>query len=371
MVVPSLTASQVLRLRLRSQQLSGGRAADVAEVVARMGALQAQSTRDARLAVRPRADGPDAAAVDEACNQTRSVVRTWAMRTTLHMLAAQDVGWVVDLFRPPAGVLSRRQRQLGLSAELLGRALPAIAGILSECGPLARAALVAKLADRGVVVDPRSQAPAHLIGYAARQGLVCRGPDLSDDEPTYVLLADWVGEHAPLPPDQALAELARRYARAHGPAAAGDFAYWSGLPLGRARRAFELAAGELREVDAAGERAWLDAALDVSAPDPEAPCVRLLPHFDEYLLGYRSRDLALPAPFARRIQAGGGWVRATIVVDGRVVGTWQQQRKGDQSVITVETFARLDPAALPGLEAEAADLGRFQRAMTSLRVKSR
>jgi len=64
-------------------------------------------------------------------------------------------------------------------------------------------------------------------------------------------------------------------------------------------------------------------------------------------------------------------VRAAIVVDGRVVGTWQQQRKGDQSVITVETFARLDPAALPGLEAEAADLGRFQRTMTSLRVKSR
>ncbi len=369
-MVCSLTPDEVLRLRLRSQQLTGPRAAEVAEVVRRLGAMQAQSTRDARLAVRPRGRGIDAAAVTEACNVTRSVVRTWAMRGTLQMLARPDVGWIVNLFRPPAGVLNARQRQLGLDAGLLARALPAIAEILSERGPLTRAALVAELAARGVAVDAKSQAPAHLIGYAARQGVICRGPDHGDDEPTYVVLADWAGEHAAVEPDEALAELARRYAAAHGPAAPRDFAHWSGLQLGRARRGFELVAGELEEVEAAGEQAWMLSAADLPGPGDTAPSVRLLPHFDEYLLGYRSRDMILPPRFARRIQAGGGWVRAAVLVNGRVAGTWRQQRTGARTVVTVEPFEAIDPAALPGLEAEAADLGRFQNTPASLHIAS-
>src|SRR5215469_1979187 len=354
-MVRSLTRDEVLRLRLRSQQLAGPQAAEVAEVVRRMGAIQAQSTRDARLAVRPRGQGIDAAAVTDACNVTRSVVRTWAMRGTLQMLARQDVGWIVDLFRPPPGAVTARHRQLGLDASLFARTLPAIGETLSRRGPLTRTELVAELAACGVCVDPKTQASAHLIGYAARQGVICRGPDRGDDEPTYVLLADWVGEHAPVEPDEALAELARRYVGAHGPAAPADFAYWSGLPLGRARRGFELVAGELEEVDAAGEPAWMLAGADPPATAGAAPCVRLLPHFDEYLLGYRSRDLVLPPRFARRIQAGGGWVRAAVLVDGRVAGTWWQQRRAGRIVLTVEPFDAIDPAALPALEAEAAD----------------
>ncbi len=110
------------------------------------------------------------------------------------MLATPDVGWVVELYRPPPAVPTRRQRELGLDADLLTRALPAIREVLSGNGPLTRAALVTGLAGKGVVVDHRSQAPAHLVAYAARQGLICRGPDLTDDEPTYVLVDEWVGE---------------------------------------------------------------------------------------------------------------------------------------------------------------------------------
>lgn len=367
-MVRSLTPDEVLRLRLRSQQLAGPQAAEVAEVVRGMGAMQAQSTRDARLAVRPRGQGIDAAAVTGACNVTRSVVRTWAMRGTLQMLARPDVGWIVDLFRPPPGVVTARHRQLGLDAALFARALPAITEVLSERGPLTRAELVAELAARGVSVDPKTQAPAHLIGYAARQGVICRGPDRGDDKPSYVLLADWAGQHDPLDPDTALAELARRYTGAHSPATPADFASWSGLPLRRARRGFELIAGELEEVDAAGEQAWMLPGGDLPGTDDAPPCVRLLPHFDEYLLGYRSRDMILPARFARRIQAGGGWVRAAVLVDGRVAGTWRQHHRGDQTVVTIEPFEAIDPAALPGLEAEAADLGRFQDTAATLRI---
>jgi hypothetical protein len=87
--------------------------------------------------------------------------------------------------------------------------------------------------------------------------------------------------------------------------------------------------------------------------------VRLLGRFDDYLLGWRGRDLILDPRFARRIQAGGGWIHPALVVDGRVVGTWRARRAGDRLEVTVEPFGRLPPGVRPGLEAEVADLGRF------------
>jgi hypothetical protein len=92
-------------------------------------------------------------------------------------------------------------------------------------------------------------------------------------------------------------------------------------------------------------------------PTAEERCVRLLPAFDTYLLGYRNRGLALPPRFAPRIQAGGGWIHPTVVVDGRVVGSWRQPRRGQR--LTVQPFEPLDPDLLPALEREAADIGRF------------
>jgi len=290
------------------------------------------------------------------------------MRVTLHMLAASDTGWIVDLYRPPASAVSRRQRQLGLDEDLLARALPAIAEVLSERGPLTRAGLVAELARAGVTVNPVGQAPAHLVSYAARQGLICRGAETDDDEPTYALLADWIGEHEPVAPGRSVAELARRFIRSRGPVGPGDFAYWSGLPLGTARRGFDLAAGEFAEADVAGEPAWMDPVLELADHDAGGPLVRLVPHFDEYLLSYRSRLMALPDRYAARIQAGGGWVRAAVVADGRIVGTWAQERKRGEITVSVTPFGRLDPAFLPGLEGEAADLGRFQGMPASLEV---
>ncbi len=168
-------------------------------------------------------------------------------------------------------------------------------------------------------------------------------------------------------PDEALAALARRYVVAHGPVAPRDLASWSGLPTAVARRAFTLLADELREVDAAGERAWLPVTADPAA-DGNAPCVRLLPHFDAYLLGYRDREAILPSRFARRVQAGGGFIRPTVVVDGRVAGTWSTRRTSRSTVVSVQPFERLDAGIWPLLEAEAHDVGRFLATPVTLEI---
>jgi hypothetical protein len=365
----SLSEDQVRLLRLRAQRLAGERPGDVHEVVRVMGGIQAQDTAASRLAVRPRGAGLDAAAVRDACNRERSVVRTWAMRGTLHMVTAEDAGWLVALLGPGFAAANRRRRlELGLDDDTCERGLRAIGKVLAH-GPLPRGELVSRLAGEGVVVDPRGQAPAHLVGYAAMGGLVCRGPDLDGDEPTYVLLDDWLGDRrAALDPEAALAELTRRYLGAHGPAGPDDLAAWAGIAAGRARRGFELVAGELAEVEAAGAPAWTLAGVGVPRPGRGRPSVRLLYRFDDYLLGWRGRDLVLSPRFARRIQAGGGWIHPAVLLDGRVVGTWRlAARAGDRVTVAVEPFEPLD-GALPGLEAEAADLGRFLGATATLSV---
>jgi len=334
----------------------------------------------------------DEGAVRRACDQERSVVRTWVMRGTLHMVAAEDAGWLVALLGPGFAAGNRRRRlQLGLDDDRCERALAALPAVLAA-GPLSRADLVAGLAAEGIEIPPQGQAPAHLVGYAAMRGLVCRGPDLAGDEASYVLLEDWAGPGRSLGPDDALAELARRYLAGHGPAAPEDLAAWSGLPAGRARRAVELIAGELDEVALDGRRLWAPAGPPdppdppgdhpggpPDPPDPPGdhpgragPVVRLLGRFDDYLLGWRDRDLVLDPGFARRIQAGGGWIHPAVVVDGRVVGTWRARRAGGRLDLEVEPFGdRLPRGARPALEAEATDLGRFLGVKVRLRVDGR
>ena len=354
-----ISAGTLRQLRLRAQRLAGPRPRDVATVVRAVGGLQAQDTPASRLAVRARSAGLDQAAVRRACDQDRSVVRTWAMRGTLHMVAAEDAGWLVALLGPGFAAGNRRRRlQLGLDDRLCERALGALPAVLAG-GPLSRAGLVRALAARGVEVPPQGQAPAHLVGYAAMRGLICRGPDLDGDEPSYVLLEAWAGPTRTLDPEEALAELARRYLAGHAPAAPEDLAAWSGLALGRARHAFGLAGG-LEQVELDGRTLWAPAGTRIPRSGTAGAVVRLLGRFDDYLLGWKGRDPVLDPRYARRIQAGGGWIHPAVVVDGRVAGTWRARRAGHRLDVTVEPFGgRLPPGTRPGLEAEVADLGRF------------
>ena len=338
---PAADRDELLALRLRAQRLTGPPATDVARLVAALTAVQSQDPAAAALAVRARSHGLDLAAVEHARDAQRSVVWTWALRGTLHLVAAADVGWLLGLLGPIFAAAGRPRRlALGLDDELCERALAELRGLLAEAVPLTRGEIVAGLVARGVPLDQAGQAPAHLVAYAALRGVVCRiGPSR---EPRYALLHDWLGA-APvaLEEDAALARLAARYVAGHGPAEPGDLAAWSGIGLRRARRAFSLVGDGTPEPAVAESR------------------VALLGHFDPYLLGYASRDLVLDPRFAKRIQAGGGFIQPAILVDGRVAGTWARTRRGDGLDIMLEPFEELPADALAGLEREAADVARF------------
>jgi hypothetical protein len=300
---------QTLAQRMRAQRLSHP-ASDATDLLTSIFALQAQDVPAARLAARARGvrslDGP--------------LVRTWAMRGTLHLLHQDDL-WVVNLLGPTSIAAGRRRReQLGLTDELCERALPALREVLTE--PLERAELVRRLADVGIALDPKSQAPAHLLAFAANSGVLCRGLD-----DTYRLL------RVDCEP-RGVDELWRRYRRAHGPATPDDFAAWSGLPKRMLRNLPEVA----------------------DEPAEPTGTVRMLGHFDPYLLGYRDRSLALDPEHAPLVQTGGGFLTPHVVVDGRVVAVWRR----DGTLFTVRPFSdHPDRPDRPDVAAEVADLGRF------------
>ncbi len=369
---PTLTADRLRALRLRGQWLDRPRPAEAAAVVRELGGVQAQDSGAAGWSIGVRAAGLTLAEVTRARLEDRSLVRTWAMRGTLHLLAAEDVSWLLPLLAP--GLIAgnaRRYAQLGLDAETLAGGVRALGETLAEHGPLTRAEIVEHLGRRGIRLD--GQARPYLIQRAALEGLICYGPERGPAraEPSYVLLSDWLpsGHRTPgratLPREAAVVELARRYLAAFGPAATADVAAWSGLPAAELRRAWTDLEPELERAQTAdgptwclrARHAWLD---EPPAAQPAWPNVRLLPAFDTYLLGYRRRDLTVPQAHARRVNAGGGMIRPVLLVDGQALGTWETRRRQGRLEVSVEPFEdELPPAVRPPLEAEIERLAAF------------
>jgi hypothetical protein len=350
-------------MRARAQRLTRDAAARTAPatIVREVCGLQAQLWSAATLGMRVRSAGLDASAVKRALNDERSIVRTWVMRGTLHVVAAEDLRWLLQLLGPVfarAGVA--RHTQLGLDDDLKKRGVAAIRTVLSEDGPLTRYELVDRLRTGGVVLDAKTQAPIHLIGLAALQGVLCLGPDRDDGESTYVLLDDWVLKTPMVSRETALAELTRRYFAAYGPATLEDLGAWSGLPMSDVRSAVGGARAALSDVVIQGQPGFaLNRRLRLR-PTSATTDVRLLPAFDTYLLAYRRRDLAVPLPLQRRLQRGGGWIHPAVVVNGRAVGAWSLRKSGGQRAqVLVEPSQPLSRAVRAGIDAEVADIGRF------------
>src|SRR6202049_3082384 len=201
---------------------------DPAAIARAMCTAQAQSFDAARHQLRVRSTGISAASVDRAFEQERSVVRTWLMRGTLHLCAADDLRWLIDVFGPAVNQFgASRRKNLGLDDATCARGVAVIRKALAG-GPMARRQLRERLVSAGVLEEPVGQALLHLIYHTAALGIVCSGPRMGRDD-SFVLLDDWVPPSKGPRGAAALAELARRYFAAYGPASEADFRAWSGL----------------------------------------------------------------------------------------------------------------------------------------------
>jgi hypothetical protein len=344
-----MSAAALRRGRSAAQLLAGAAALPPRDAVAHLLAVQAQDLRAARLALRARGAAEHAADVDAALTEERSLVVSWLMRGTLHLVAAEDFAWLLALTAPLAASTTRRRlRQLGVSEAIAERAVVTVEQRLADEGPLTRRELAERLTAVGIRTE--GQVLPHLLALAAGRGTIALGP-LRAGEQGFVLVRDWLGPAPPPSPDRAsaLAELARRYLRGHGPATAPDLAAWSGLPLRDARAGLAAIAGEL----APARDGLVDLARRPSPPARLPP--RLLPAFDPYLLGWKDRTFAVDPEHARRVHPGGGMLRATALADGRVVGTWTAPR----GRVEIDAFAPLPPAVAAALRREAERVAQF------------
>lgn len=358
-----LQEERVRRMRARAQALAGGVREDSAEaVVRRVFAIQAQDATAADLGIRVRGLGIGANDIRVAYEEERSIVRGWFLRGTLHTIPSEDVGWVLRLLAPRVlAATSHRYRKLGLDDNLRQHSDHLIRRALGAHGPLTRAELTWDLTTLGV--SPDGQAPFHLIRHAALNGILCHGPQRAG-EATYVLLDDWLPDSAVSSrweEDTALTELARRYLDAHAPAGVEDFAVWSGLPVTWARRAWK-ALARSGSITGYGTLTVLGDRGEEPAGTWDEPDVRMLPAFDNYLVGYRTRERSVPAHHEGRVWPGGGIIRPTITADGLAVATWTHPAAGRP--LRVDAFERLPARTQGGVAEERAAVIRFLRSTT-------
>lgn len=322
--------------RLHNQRLSRTGFKTPEQVVAWLGGMQAQDFPGVRWSIGLRLLQATDADVERAIDAGR-IIRTWPMRGTLHIVAAADVRWILSLTSPKniAGSLRRREA-LELDDKTLARSREVFVSTLQGGKQKARDEMYAALQSAGI--STAGQRGYHILWNAALHGLICFAAT-TNKEQTFALLDEWVAPTKEKTRDEALAELALRYFTSRGPVTLQDFIWWSGLSAGEARAGFEAIKSNLVQETMNKQTYWTPP--EITVPKNQASAFAL-PGFDEYLLGYRDRSAVLDSAHAEKVCPGGNGVFAsTIVINGRVVGTWKRTIKKTSVEIIATPFATL------------------------------
>jgi len=343
----------IATLRLAAQRIVASDLASPADVVRFMLALQGQDLAGAKWAIGVRAPTATVTAVDAAL-EAGAIVRSWPMRGTLHLVAAEDLHWLLALGTP--GVLAasaKRRAALGLDDKTLGKARTVAERALAGGARLARDELIERWNRAKLGLEPHRA--YHTLFYLAQTGTLCQGP-VRDGDACYVLVDEWIRRRRTFDRDEALGELARRYFASHGPATLADLSRWVKLPQRDLEIGLAVARPALAELELGRTTYYLAPDAADRVPATVARSVVLLPGFDELVLGYADRTATLAAAHEARIVPGGNGVfLATIVAGGRVVGTWKRAARAKEVVVEARPFAKLPP----GLAAAGAAYGRF------------
>lgn len=381
-----LTSDQALSLTIERQGLlhrAGG--LDAVAAVERFGPLHATDHRTPYLSLLARLDGFSLADLDRAWLLERRLDRRAAMRGTLHLVPGPrlpDIVCAFGTFRPEE---HRFLREAGIAADEAVRLRSAIKGILARDGPLdlggLKRALPADLRERATTktaVGP--SVLAALVRWMTEAGLLAfvakidprSGEQVSGWARAPHLYERFQNVFGRLPrcvQAEADARLARWYFEAHGPAATEDWAWWTGFSAPRARSAFEVVRGALVEIEVEGwpEQVFMPAsAFEVppQAAGGNGPIVRLLPYEDAGIKAYRATRRRFFNPdVAQRQHTSYGEVLPTVLLDGRVIGTWSHGVGGWASALeaaagrpardlSVELSTSIDRVAADRLEEE-------------------
>jgi hypothetical protein len=347
--------------RLRSQGLVAPARSSPADVVAWMGAVQAQEYGPSRWGLAQRmVPGTQDAALVRAVEEG-AILRTHVLRPTWHYVAQDDIRWMLELTAPHVRrSMAAYMRQLGIDAAMLRRGLATIEKSLGGGRCLTRPELGERLAR--VRLPLKGTALALLVMDAELEGLICSGP-YRGKKLTYGLVSERAPRATAKTREEGLGELARRFFRSHGPATVRDFMWWSGLPAADARRGLQMHRTESFDIDDttywrlrdsdASSAGRLDSS---SKPRP----LYLLPIYDEYVVAYRDRHTV---PFGGKTTSGtppdGMTFQHSVIAGGQVAGTWRVEQRTTGVTVAVWLLRPLTRVEDRALEKEVERYGKF------------
>jgi len=363
-VTAALTWAQLGAWRMtRHHLVDRAPLAALLDVVSDICGLHAQLMSSAELTAWARVADLEAGAVATALGDDRSLVKSWAMRGTLHLLRSSEYGmWLGGMGTYRHYLKPAWSKGFGISQEELTRMIAAVAKAL-DGKALTRDELateVARIARSPALAEKLRGNWGSTLKPATYQGKLCFGPNRGRNV-TFVSPDQWLTNLRVEPPGDATATITRRFLAAHGPATRDDYARWWAMSPAEAATRIKALGDEVEEVNLAGTSMWmLTADIDPAAACGPEKVVRLLPAFDQFVIvSTRQADNLLPGPFRSRIYRPQGWISPVLLVGGQMAGVWKHERKGTRLTVTFEPFAKLAKWAVNAAEAEAADLGRF------------
>lgn len=290
------------------------------EAVAYMGAIQAQDFSGALWSIGQRISNGTIETVERAIAE-RKIVRSWPMRGTLHIVASEDLRWMLQLLAPRIirGSLSLH-RQLELDEAVFSKSLKVLEKAFRNSQQLRRDEVYKLFESAGISCS--GQRGIHIIGHLARLGYICHGSHIGK-QATYVWLDSWIPPTKSLSREEALAKLAMSYFRSHGPATLRDFVWWTGVKITEAEEAIALVHEQLVEI-AIGDNRFLITSDAITFSLPKRS-VDLLSGFDEFILGYADRTFVVNPSYLPKLTPGkNGVFMPTVVMNGYVKGIWKR-----------------------------------------------
>lgn len=338
--------------RLHNQQLEQSNLSTPGQVVAWLGAVQAQEYGLAKWALGLRMPQTTDAAIEQAFTEG-TILRTHIMRPTWHFVTPADIRWLMALTAPRVQALNATYyRKLELDDALLARSQVVIAAALQGGQQLTRAELGVVLAQAGIVAE--GVRLAYIVSEAELTGLICSGARRGKQF-TYALLDERTAPARTWARDEALAELTKRYFVSHGPAQVKDFAWWSGLTVADGKAGLDMVKSGIVAEVIKGKTYYR--ALSMPAAATPALKVHLLPVYDEYTVAYKDHSPILEA--AATEVAKHPFFISTILVNGRVAGMWRRHFRQGAVVIEATPYRPFTDEENEAFAAAAHRYGEF------------
>ena len=306
-------------IRLLNQQLVAPKFSDPAEVVGYLGAIQAQEYRLMRWAVAMRTKKPSMKAFKEAFNSGR-IIRLHLMRGTWQLITAEDYWPILELCAPKAISVTKgwmSSNKISIPDEEMLQIREILLQTAVDKRSVTKEDFVQALAEKDITMDD------HRLSYHIRMtemsGLLCSG-DLLPMKASYALTANKVKSTVKMNRDEALMRFTRKYFQSRQPATLEDFAWWSGLNVSDCRKGIALLGDTIHVEHWKGRDFYL--TDDCRTRGFRKGQFLLIPPYDEYLIGYKSRDIVLLPEHRHHAHNNSGIFQPIIAHDGIICGNW-------------------------------------------------